>query len=191
MTHDETFAALTPHPSTGDNVVRAITARIARLGGLLTVTYAVEGQMERVRMPVPRPPRFVDGLWRHTCCEIFIGRKGEPAYHEFNFSPSGEWAVYAFARTRERMPLDDGVELDDLDPEIVVRASNEMFELKAVVRLDRFRSRYAAVPLVINVAAVIEGQEGGQSFWALRHPADNPDFHHPAAFALELNEAGH
>ena len=29
----------------------------------------------------------VDGLWRHTCFEAFVGIPGAEPYYEFNFSP--------------------------------------------------------------------------------------------------------
>ena len=33
---------------------------------------------------------------------------------------------------------------------------------------------------------VIEEINGRKSYWALKHPAGKPDFHHPDCFALEL-----
>ena len=38
----------------------------------------------------------------------------------------------------------------------------------------------------IALSAVIEEGNGALSYWALRHPAGKPDFHHPDAFAMEL-----
>jgi len=40
--------------------------------------------------------------------------------------------------------------------------------------------------LRLALAAVVEDERGMLSYWALRHPAGKPDFHHPDAFALEL-----
>jgi hypothetical protein len=34
----------------------------------------------------------------------------------------------------------------------------------------------------------VEDRSGSLSYWALRHAAGKPDFHHPDAFALELDE---
>jgi hypothetical protein len=36
---------------------------------------------------------------------------------------------------------------------------------------------------------VIEERNGRKSYWALAHPPGEPDFHHPACFALELPPA--
>jgi hypothetical protein len=38
----------------------------------------------------------------------------------------------------------------------------------------------------IGLSAVIEDVDGGLSYWALAHPSDKPDFHHPDSFALTL-----
>ena len=35
-------------------------------------------------------------------------------------------------------------------------------------------------------AALSEAFSGAFSYWALRHPAARPDFHHPDGFALEI-----
>jgi hypothetical protein len=59
-------------------------------------------------------------------------------------------------------------------------------ELDAVIRLDRLEVSYVHAPLSLALSAVIEDSAGTLSYWALRHPAGKPDFHHPQAFALEL-----
>ena len=80
--------------------MRGVEARIVRQRSSLALQYAIEGRIEELRVPVPRPPRIGRELWKHTCCEVFVGRSGSPAYLEFNFSPSGEWAGHAFERYR-------------------------------------------------------------------------------------------
>ena len=39
----------------------------------------------------------------------------------------------------------------------------------------------------VALAAVLEGSDGVLSYWALRHPAASPDFHHPESFQLEFS----
>ena len=172
-------ATLTAHPETPGNAVRSISARISRERGILRVTYALEGDLAQLRIPPTRPPRFADRLWQHTCCELFVARKGETRYHEFNFSPSGEWAAYAFAKYREGAPRGDA------NATVSVSKSSRTLELEAVVRCE------SEGKLLLGLSAVIEDQEGSLSYWALRHPAGRPDFHHPEAFALELDEVRH
>ena len=128
-----------------------------------------------------------DELWRHTCCEIFIACHGQAAYHEFNFAPSGAWAAYAFTRYREGRPLPAARELP-LVPEVTARQAENQLELGASIRLDRLSPQHARAKLSLAVSTVIEDRDGGLSYWALRHPLGRPDFHHPDAFALELDE---
>src|SRR5437870_3962646 len=165
------------HPGSASEAVRSIAARVHRTGEGIAVTYSLEGQLARLRIPPPRPPRIATRLWQHTCCEIFIARKGLPGYQEFNLAPSGEWAAYAFARYREGVPLVD----EKLDPRISVRSSGEKLELDAFIRVDR-------AVLSLALAAVMEDEHGALSYWALKHPPGRPDFHHPDAFAAELDE---
>jgi hypothetical protein len=40
--------------------------------------------------------------------------------------------------------------------------------------------------LQLAFSAIIEDDQGVLSYWALTHPPGRPDFHHPDAFALEL-----
>jgi hypothetical protein len=126
---------------------------------------------------------MADLLWQHTCCEIFIASKGMPTYYEFNLSPSGEWAAYAFDGYRSRA---GEACAEGLAPEVAVRGSAGMLELDAVIRLDRLSKLRSGAPLALALSAVVEDSDRALSYWALRHPPGKPDFHHPQAFALEL-----
>ena len=150
----------------------------------MELTYTIAGRLERVRVPEPRRPRPADRLWEHTCCEMFVRASGESAYHELNFAPSREWAVYAFQRYR------DGALSADLawDPGVSVRRIPGALELSATVQLERLSPEYAHAKLAVALAAVIEDDDGALSYWALGHPPGKPDFHHADAFALELDE---
>ena len=99
-------------------------------------------------------------------------------YREFNFSPSGQWAAYAFRRYR------DGGALDcELAPEIAVRRTANRLELDARIRRDFLPQ---GRPLRLGLSAVVEDAHGVLSYWALQHPADKPDFHHSDSFAIPL-----
>lgn len=172
-------AALECHPATSCPALRGIRVSIERKADLVHVAYLLEGEIERLRIPPPRPARVAQRLWQHTCGEIFIARALAPGYREFNLSPSGEWAAYAFERYRGRALL------LDVSPEIILRREPGRLELAASIPLggnDKLR---------IGLAAVIEDESGALSYWALRHAAGKPDFHHPDAFALELDEIRH
>ena len=172
------------HPATPTDAVRGIAARVRRDPAALAVTYVLEGDLERLRVPAPRAPRPVDGLWQHTCCEVFIARKGQPAYHEINLSPSGEWAAYAFDGYRS--PRADDSHTVELAPQVTVHVGPGQLELGAVISLDRLAAAYRGAPLSLAISAVVEDGDGMLSYWALSHPSGKPDFHHPEAFTLEL-----
>jgi hypothetical protein len=178
---------LTCHPETPTDAVRGIAARVCRKReGRLAVTYVLEGDLDRLRVPAFREPRVASGLWRHTCCELFVARRGLPAYHEFNLSPSGEWAAYAFDGCRMARADESSAAIPA--PELAVRDAASKLELDAVICLDRIPALHPGVPLSLALSAVLEERDGALSYWALRHPAGKPDFHHPEAFALELAE---
>lgn len=169
------MAALLRHPESRGDAVSSVKARVSRRLKELAVTYVIEGHIDRLRIPQPRAPRFADGLWRHTCCEIFVARAESPAYHELNFSPSGEWAAYAFSGYRKSVPFSD----EALNPRIEVRTAADRLELDAFIRCD-------AGKISVGLSAVIEELDGSLSYWALGHAPGKPDFHHADAFALEL-----
>ena len=175
-------AVLKCHPKTNSFAVHDIKTRIwwAETEGL-AITYALTGASVRLRIPPLRPARSADRLWEHTCFEAFVGVTGKSEYYEFNFSPSGEWAVYAFRRYRERVPL-----VGDRVPEITVRSGENSLELDAIVRLDYLPLIQPRASLRLALSAVIEENSGMLSYWALEHPAGSPDFHHPDSFALEI-----
>ena len=153
--------------------------------GMLAVQFSLDGDVRALRIPAPRPPRSVGGLWEHTCFELFVAGDDE-GYHEYNFSPSTEWAAHAFRRYREGGLLAD----EAFAPSIVVRDEPGGLQLQATVSLDRLSAAYATGLLRLGLAAVIEDARGTLSYWALRHPPGRPDFHHPDAFALRLETPG-
>jgi len=102
-----------------------------------------------------------------------------PEYSEFNFSPSGEWAVYAFRDYRDVEVLEH-----ELAPGIVVRRTLDRLELEVEISRDFLPQNG---PLRLGLSAVVEETDGVLSYWALRHPPGKPDFHHPDTFILQMD----
>ncbi len=159
-------AVLERHPASPCAALRGIEASVTRRAASLEVSYALEGEIDRLRIGRSGP------LWQHTCCEVFIV-EALPAYREYNFSPSGEWAAYEFVRYREGAPFAAP------DPRIAVKRGPGRLELSASIPASPDRLR-------IGLSVVVEDESGALSYWALKHAPGKPDFHHPAAFALEL-----
>jgi hypothetical protein len=176
-------AVLTAHPSTPNDAVRSLWVQLrAEEPGNLLLQYSLDADMSRVRVPLSGAGGRAGALWKHTCFEAFVAPADAPGYHEFNFSPSLEWAIYRFSAYREGMsPAEIGQA-----PEISVRLGDDGLELQSAARLGHLADLRDARHLRIALAAVIEDENGRLSYWGLRHPPGKPDFHHPNAFALEV-----
>jgi hypothetical protein len=170
------------HPSKHPQTVRAIQVLVRRpTGAELQMTFRLDGDIPRIWVYSPGVPRIATDLWRHTCFETFIAVEGHRAYHEFNFAPSGEWAVYAFTGYRDGGPLANEM----LRPHIAVRSTDSRLELDSLVRLDGLSAVHPRVSLRVGLSAVVEASDG-LSYWALRHPVGKPDFHDAEGFTLLL-----
>jgi hypothetical protein len=177
-----TTAHLARHPDSRDEGLHGISVSVCRMpGDMLSLRYVLSGDIERVRIPDASRSARAERLWQHTCCEAFVRVPNVAAYHELNFSPSGEWAAYSFSSYRENGSAAGGA----LDPNVEVCVTRETLTLEATVRLQPLDARYAG-RVTIGLSAVIEARDGSLSYWALAHAAGKPDFHHDRAFALEL-----
>lgn len=113
-----------------------------------------------------------DELWRATCFEVFAVTSD--GYWEYNLSPSSRWASYRFDSYREGMRpavecvMSKGIRFD---------AYNAVLE--AQIELPNGAER-------LGFSAVLQTVEGKMFYWALAHPSDKPDFHHPDSFVLDL-----
>lgn len=164
------------HPESRAGAVRRVTASAQRVaGGMLEFAYSLQADLERLRLPPPGATRLGRELWRHTCCEAFVAAAGARDYREWNFSPSGEWAAYAF---RDYRQADES--FIAAMPWLEVQRSEGGLALRARVAAS-LEGR-----LEIGLSAVIEAADGSLSYWALRHAPGRPDFHRREAFALEL-----
>lgn len=178
-------ASLHCHPDTRSAAARSIEARAFRTADNgLHLTYAVQGDLSRIEIRPARPPHRTERLWEHTCFEAFLCVEGG-GYYEFNFAPSGEWAVYAFGGYRQSRPLPD----IKAPPKIVWQADDRSLRLEAAACLDSLPGIGVDQPLRLGLAAVIEDERAALSYWALRHAPGKPDFHHAAGFALEIGPA--
>jgi len=170
-------ASLKHYPGSSCEAVTAIAVEVRRDKDRLTLRYLASGNIAGLLLPRATAPRRADSLWQHTCFELFIGSAGTPAYYEFNFSPSTEWAAYRFSRYREGMQ-----NLETAAPVIEARPNANSFELN--VSLDA-----ASLPKSawrVGISAVVEEAGKHKTYWALAHVAAKPDFHHPDSFTLEL-----
>jgi hypothetical protein len=190
---DSKPSVLTVHPSTSNDAVRSIGVWVrAEKSDILVFHYSLAADMSRVRVPASGVGGPADALWKRTCFEAFVAAAdvlgvaapgvAAPGYHEFNFSPSRDWAIYRFSAYREGMARAEG----GAAPEISVRRCDGGLELESAVRLGHLAGLRDARHLRVAMTAVIEDDAGGLSYWGLRHAPGKADFHHPDGFALEV-----
>ncbi|NYT39628.1 DOMON-like domain-containing protein [Sphingomonas sp. R-74633] len=160
-----------PHPASPPVAVSAVEVEAAIVRGKSVLIYRVTGGP--VSIPPTTAPARTDGLWQTTCFELFIKPVGGEGYFEFNFSPSTAWAAYRFDGYREGMADQslDAPRIEPVEDGILVRV-----DLGGLPEGDW----HAAI------TAVIEETNGTKSYWSIAHPAEKPDFHAAANFALEL-----
>ena len=175
--------ALKPHPATPNAAVASLEVEILwGTGDALAFIYSLSGRISQIALPAPAGTDRTDDLWKHTCFEAFLRPDPGPSYTELNFSPSSAWAAYGFDSERT------GMRAASLPspPVITTERHVDRFELRAELRapLDAPRLWH------VGLTAVIEDIAGAKSYWALSHPREVPDFHHPGGFTLKLPRVG-
>jgi hypothetical protein len=176
---------LVPHPSSLHAADTAVAVGLLAGPESVELTYEISSAEPLVLPPVARRTGAAgqrrDGLWRHSCCELFArdARVAGPdvagPYLEFNFSASGDWAAYAFDAPRQGMrPHDWGGA-----PMIVAERDGRLVRV-SLPRLAVGR-RLTLSPTVILETAT------GFGYWALRHPPGQPDFHAVDHFAAGVD----
>ncbi|HEX2493369.1 MAG TPA: DOMON-like domain-containing protein [Steroidobacter sp.] len=173
---------LLPHPSTPCAWISALTARVDRLSqDLLVIYYRLEGDLDQLQLPPQRRSAHADGLWKHTCFEAFLKPQGAGRYFEFNFSPSSEWAIYAFDDYRTGMRAIEPTQT----PKIICRRRERELDADVDIHLSAL-DLPALSQLTLALSAVLQDHSGALSYWALAHAPSKPDFHHAAGFAATL-----
>lgn len=177
-------SCLIHHPDTGDNAVKDffIGVKAHYQNGDLTLRYEVTGDTDLLLIPPLKLPNETDNLWRHTCFEAFVAVEEEDAYHEFNFSPSGEWAAYGFDKYRSRNSW------HATKPHAIhfVR-SNDHLVLTTEIPHVNLPDNPTNKSYRLGLSVVLETKDGSLSYWSLFHPSGSADFHHRSGFTLSFN----
>lgn len=183
----QTFHLVPFDPATAPAGVR-LEGDLTREEEQLRLRYRLTDPHGAIRIPAPADaPLRRDGLWSHTCLELFLALPGSRAYWEVNLCPSGDWNVYRLTAYRQGLApepavaaLPFAVERHALGWELALT-----FPLATLVAGDP--------PLQVAVTAVLEeavqagaGGEAALSYWALHHPGPSADFHHRDGFRLRI-----
>jgi hypothetical protein len=165
-----------------------VQGQVARQGEQLMLHYRVQDPQGLLRLPPPPgPPRRTASapqrrhqLWTRTCLELFLAEVGATPYWEVNLCPSGDWNLYRLSDYRQ-----------DLTPEPAVESLPFAVERQAEgldlhLPLDLSRLLPPGRPLELGLCAVLQERSGAISYWALRHPGPEADFHRREGFGLRL-----
>ena len=179
--------ALQPHPTSWTPPGWEVNVATRWSTGALLIEYTLAVPAGRLMLPRRSAvPSARDFLWKRTCGELFVGVRGEPGYIEFNFSPSGDWASYAFDGYRENSRSRPW---QGPTPEVRIMPGEGATRLVAVVPQQAFLCllRDGRMPrLEAAFTLVLEADRGDLSFWSLAHPRAQPEFHDRAGFVAEF-----
>lgn len=161
------------HPADAGPSIESVQAEVFRAREDLRVVFEFSGTLEHLALPKARldPAK----LWEHTCAELFLaGADGR--YVEWNFSPTGQTTRFEFSayRVRTSTSFGEGVKT-------CVTQHEHSVQVAASGPLLRGIDRIACASL----SAVVRSPGGVCSYWALKHPAPDPDFHDIRGFTLD------
>lgn len=171
---------LNPHPAHPSSAIDTVAVSIERAGAGLTLVYRMQGDLDRVRLPSGESGVRRDGLWQQTCFELFVRDGSSGGYIEYNFSPGGDWAAYAFQSYR-----DGGEPLTCRPPTIAMRRSDDILQMTAA--LFDLPASVASKALHLGPTVIIDAIDGTRSYWALDHLSKAPDFHQSKTFKFSLD----
>ena len=164
--------SLKPHPAFPAASTSAIEVYGKSDGRSVVLSYVLRGDVPAI--PPSAAPLRTDDLWRTTCFELFL-QHGDGSYVEFNFSPSTQWAAYAFTGYREGRS------------DLAMAAAPIIAPIESGFRISADLSTLTGRSWRIGITAVIEARDGTKSYWALAHAPGPPDFHNPDCFIAHLH----
>ncbi len=162
------------HPATPSDVVSLLTATLTELPeNRLLLSYQLTGDLSQLLIPELQTPSAGDNLWQHSCFELFIVQADTENYYEFNFSPSTLWASYAFKsyRVREEWHIKNA-------PNLRISQTLNQLQVEATLNLTDLPLLNLNKNCLIGLSAVIETKQNDLSYWAIKHPEAQPNFHH-------------
>lgn len=157
-----------------------IIGTVARRANVLTISYSLLGDLADVVVAPPATPTRHSQIWEATCFEFFLGTKNDKQYWEFNLSPAGYWNIYCFDNYRQ------GMKEETAFPSLPFSVQNEPDALSVALKINLGAILAASQGLEMAIAAVVKHNHGDLSYWALKHPGKEPDFHLRDSFTLKL-----
>ena len=172
--------SLLRHPAHPGDAVRRMSVDMQREAGGVRLCYELHGALSRLIIPHGDRGCRRDELWTHTCFELFCRGEDAQDYCEFNFSPSQDWAAYAFRGYRQNQ-----LDLECRAPQIEREIKNDRLAV-SILLLD-LPTTYLSGQIRFGPAAIVEERDGSMSYWATEHADAKPDFHRTETFTISLD----
>jgi hypothetical protein len=173
---------LSPHPSSATTPELTVSASVAaQATGGLRIDYRLRGDLRGVALPPAGERLPPDRLWSFSCFEAFLA--ADAGYREFNFAVNGQWAVFDFSAYRQR--TDAAAEIPP--PQLATRSADGAFELTASLPAGALPPVSGPGTWRLGLSAVLLDTAVRRHYFALVHPAPQPDFHDPRGWILRFD----
>ncbi|MFN8369755.1 MAG: hypothetical protein U0T83_03915 [Bacteriovoracaceae bacterium] len=140
---------------------------------LLDLKYSVLGNIQNLQLEAPvLQPQRTEELWKKSCFEIFLNNNLEHDYVEFNFSSSKNWNSYIFDNYRVKNSY---LQLPSF-PKINTYTNDQTFTMNVSVEFN-YKNFNKVNQLFISPTVILQHNNNAQSFWAIKHTKNHPDFH--------------
>ena len=159
-----------------------INGEIERMETQLSIRYAVTREIDSLLLPAfSNSPTRKHDLWRATCFEFFLAVKDQPAYWEFNMSPSGDWNVYAVDAYRQVNMREESA-----FTQLPFNFQKTDRELRLDISVDLSKIIQTGQEIQAGITTILQTMDDNESYWALAHPGVQADFHLRESFLIKL-----
>jgi hypothetical protein len=179
--------------------IESISGMVTRTEQEIHCQYDISGDWRLIRWPKTRTNTArITGLWRSTCCELFIAAQNSRAYTEVNLSPSGDWNCFEFDNYRSGMRPSSKVALKSLTTHSCTPSTKRLLaELECCESLADLPVIELGIATVLAVETLPANQQTSRItpiedrelyYHSLGRSEGNPDFHIRADFLLKLEK---
>lgn len=156
-----------------------LTADALRDKSSIKLVYTITDLKNLLNLPAPFTSEGAgvsreDGLWNHTCFEMFIRKAHQKPYTEFNFSLKPAWNQYSF--DSYRLPQPPKHSFDITLQKMNWNGQSLEVELTGFEPEEKFE---------ISLTTVLQERSGKIHYMALKHAGSEADFHHVDSFILK------
>ena len=162
-----------------------VSADLRWRGNILAADYILKGPWQNVRhlKTCGLVHKRAHHLWKTTCFEWFLKPISSESYWEANFSSDGNWNLYYLEGYRKNLIEENRVASVQIQCKIV----DDQWRMSTEVDLTSL-ALAPGTRFLSHLSAVIETADDQKSYWSLTHSQQQPDFHHPHHFSLEIQK---